>query len=263
MSEIKTISKNAITWKRTQARRFSFERKYDRLFKSVLNKHFKDLAERIDVTNYSNLQLPDMIIDDKTVRLMMIDLYRTVGSDFAKGAYRELKVTKDENDLEDYWLHEMEKYVKTTLGNRIVSITTGSRDQAKGIIKRVLQQSFDEGWGADVAASAIKKALVKEGFEINTWRALRIARTEVMSASNTGAMAGAKSLNMPMVKYWIATYDSRTRDTHMVIEEQNPKDIDSDFQVGGQPMLQPGDPRGGASEVINCRCTIAFQVKGM
>jgi hypothetical protein len=64
-----------------------------------------------------------------------------------------------------------------------------------------------------------------------------------------------------MVKYWIATYDSRTRDTHLVIEQQNPLDIDDDFKVGEYDMSQPGDPKGGAEEIINCRCTIAFGVK--
>jgi hypothetical protein len=250
-------------WKRTQAARDTFERKYTMLFRTILNRHFKAVSDRVDVSNYLNDNLPDTIIDDNTVKLMLIDLYKNVGASFAKNAYRQLLTqgVKEEEDMGDYWLHEMEKYVKTTLGNRIVSITKGSRDQAKAIIRRMIQQGTDEGWGADVTARAIKQALTKEGVELNMWRALRIARTEVMTASNVGAMEGAKSLNVPMVKYWIATYDSRTRDTHLVIEQQNPLDIDDDFKVGEYDMSQPGDPRGGAEETVNCRCTIAFGVK--
>jgi hypothetical protein len=233
------------------------------LFRTILNRQFKAVSDRVDVSNYLNDNLSDTIIDEMPVRLMMIDLYRNTGAFFAKNAYRQLLTqgVKEEEDMEDYWLHEMEKYVKTTLGNRIVSITKGSRDQAKGIIRRLIQQGTEEGWGAEVTAQAIKQSLTKEGIELNLWRALRIARTEVMTASNVGAMKGAESLNMPMVKYWISTYDSRTRDTHLVIEQQNPIDIDADFKVGEYDMSHPGDPRGGPEEVIQCRCTIAFGVK--
>ena len=33
-------------------------------------------------------------------------------------------------------------------------------------------------------------------------------------------------------------------------------DIDEDFIVNGRPMAYAGDPRGGAGNVINCRCVI-------
>jgi uncharacterized protein with gpF-like domain len=248
-------------WKKTQAKRFAFERKYTMLFKTILNRHFTELADRLDQVNYINENLPDSIIDSGSVKLMMIDLYKNTGLSFAQDSYRQVKVIKAEEDYDDYWLNEMEKYVKTTLGDQITSIAEGSRDIAKKIIKRVTQQSFTEGWGAEVTAAAIKRALLSEGIEMNTWRALRIARTEVMSASNFGAMKGVEVLGMPIQKYWIATYDSRTRDSHLVVEQQNPIDFDSDFEVGGTRMSQPGDPRGGAAEVINCRCSIAFGVK--
>jgi hypothetical protein len=251
-------------WKQTNAKRMTYERRYTMLFKTILNRHFKAVADRIDVTNYLNDKLPDMIITDSQVRLMMIDLYKNVGSSFAKDAYRKLKVVKTEaEDLEDAWLSEMENYAKTTATKKIISITGQSKEQAKKIIREVIKRSTDEGWGADVVAREIKKQLIQIGYELNTWRALRIARTEVMTASNTGAITGARSLNMPMVKYWIATYDTRTRDTHLNIENQNPIDIDEDFQVGDYRMEAPGDPRGGPEEIINCRCTVAFGVKGM
>ena len=254
-------------WNKTNAKRKGWERKYYMLFRTVLNREFKKLADRIDITNYNNIDLPDRIIDEFPVKLLMLDLYKNVGVSFAKDAYRELSVSakqrKDENDLEDYWMHEMDKYIKTTATDKITSIAVATRIAAKGIIRQILEQAVNEGWGADVIAREIRKQLVKQGVEMNTWRALRIARTEIMTASNYGSYAGAESLGVPLEKYWIATYDQRTRDTHEVIEQQNPKDMDSDFTVGNYQMSRPGDPRGGPEEVINCRCAIAFGVKGM
>jgi uncharacterized protein with gpF-like domain len=254
-------------WKRTQAKRDGYERKYVMLFRTVLNRQFKALSDRIDTTNYNNLDLPSRIIDEMPVRLLFTDMYKNVGRDFAKETYRQLSATvksqKAEDDLEDYWIHEMDKYVKTDCGKKITSITAASIGHARTMISKVIKQSTDEGWGAEETARAIRNLLNTEGIEINLWRSLRIARTEVMTASNQGQMTGARSMNMPMEKFWIATYDSRTRDTHMVVEEQNPKSLEEDFQVGAYRMDAPGDSRGGPEEVINCRCTVAFQVKGI
>jgi hypothetical protein len=34
--------------------------------------------------------------------------------------------------------------------------------------------------------------------------------------------------------------------------------MNEDFIVGGVPMEYAGDPKGGASNVINCRCVIIY-----
>ena len=34
--------------------------------------------------------------------------------------------------------------------------------------------------------------------------------------------------------------------------------MDDDFVVGGLPMAYAGDARGGAKNVINCRCVIIY-----
>ena len=102
-----------------------------------------------------------------------------------------------------------------------------------------------------------------EWFEINKWRALRIARTEIASASNAGSWEGAKALDMPMIKFWIATRDERTRPEHMEADEQSPKDMNEDFTVGNSRMKYPGDPQGEVVEIVNCRCSIAFELKNI
>lgn len=266
MYESKTYK--AIHWKRNQMRRDAWERKYNLLIRNVLNKQFKDLSHRIDSTNYMDLTLPDKVMSRETIEKMMIGLYTSVGIAFAKEQYSSLK-SESQNRLFkadepiDEWYNFMQNYAKTKAGKRIVSIAESGREQAVKLIKLVLEQSATEGWGADETARAIRKSLLSDGQAINQWRALRIARTEIVTASNQGAMEGAKSLDMPMEKFWIATYDSRTRDTHSVMEEQNPKDMSEDFQVGDYMMDSPGDASGGPEETINCRCSIAFDVKNI
>ena len=253
-----------LTWKRIQRRRDSFENKYMAIFRRILNKQYSILADSIDVTNYRDLELPDKKIDSEPIEWGMIELYKGVGATFAQESFNGLKsgmpgILRKEEELIDTWYQQMISHVKTAAGAKIVSITEESRRQAIKIIKQVLEEGVD--LGANETATLIKKALIKNGTIINQWRSLRIARTEIVAASNFGSMQGALATGLPMVKEWLPTYDSRTRDTHMAVAAQNPKEMNEMFQVGAYLMQYPGSPEGGAEEVINCRCGIVHRVK--
>lgn len=95
--------------------------------------------------------------------------------------------------------------------------------------------------------------------QLSEKRAAVIARTEVNSAMNNGAYQQMKVLDVPTIKEWIATNDSRTRETH---EEVDGEEIagDEKFMVGGFPMDHPHDLNAPPSETINCRCTLAWEI---
>ena len=57
-------------------------------------------------------------------------------------------------------------------------------------------------------------------------------------------------------KEWIATLDERVRIDHAEANGQV-VDMDKNFLVGGEELAYPGDSRGSAANVINCRCTNA------
>lgn len=249
-----------IYWKRQDRKRSRWINTFVLIVKGTLNKQFRQLADSITVDNYSNEQI---IMSKEPIEKMMVEIYKKVGVDFAKDSYNQLKsdgrvmVHKGEDELVDEWSKYMSDYAKMKAGNRIVSIAETNRQQALSIIREILDESASEGWGTAETASAIKRGLINKGIDINTIRAMRIAQTEVMTASNVGALEGAKSTGATE-KYWIATNDDRTRETHSQVEEQNPVKMTDTFTVGQYQMESPGDPSGGAEEVINCRCTIAF-----
>lgn len=53
------------------------------------------------------------------------------------------------------------------------------------------------------------------------------------------------------MKQWDATLDGRTRDSHRRVDGEI-RELDEKFSNG---LMFPGDPSGGAAEVVNCRCT--------
>jgi hypothetical protein len=258
------IRNNRAIWRAIQRRRDSYESKFASLFRITLNRQFRELAEKINEQNYNSRLLLDTITPD-AISKRYEQLYTLVGADFAREQYNRLKgfnvdlLVKEE---EDTWYNYMKHYVKYRLWKRIEAVNKTSINTAGRIINGVLEQSVTEGLGAYETATRIKKGLIEEGVQYNQWRALRIARTEIMTASNAGSFEGAKATGEALQKYWIATYDQKTRDTHLVIESQNPKMMNETFRVGAWDMQHPLDPAGGPEEVINCRCALAFNVIG-
>jgi Phage Mu protein F like protein len=112
---------------------------------------------------------------------------------------------------------------------------------------------------------------VQDSAGVTAARAERIARTEVISASNSGSIDQVRAAGLIGTKTWLDTPDERTRCTHRAAGGQT-VDLDGKFQLGGGGFDAacpdvgasyadfPGDPTLPASEVINCRCSIAYDV---
>ena len=86
-------------------------------------------------------------------------------------------------------------------------------------------------------------------------KAVRIARTEghrIQTTAAMDAMERAKDMGADVVKQWDATLDDRTRESHMVVDGEI-RELKEPFSNG---LDFPGDPDGGAAEVINCRCAL-------
>lgn len=85
--------------------------------------------------------------------------------------------------------------------------------------------------------------------------AMRIARTEGHRIQVQGAMDAcykAKDMGADVVKQWDAALDRRTRVSHARVDGEI-RELDEKFSNG---LMFPGDPSGGAVEVVNCRCAL-------
>lgn len=99
-------------------------------------------------------------------------------------------------------------------------------------------------------------------------RSETIVRTEMQRAFNLSnysqQMATAKTVP-GLLKSWVATADSRTRDSHLKAHLQyrdNPIPIDEPFvlvdaRIGRAELMYPGDPSAPAGFTINCRCRMS------
>ena len=83
-----------------------------------------------------------------------------------------------------------------------------------------------------------------------------IARTEVVSSTNAGALASYEQSGVVEGKEWISSRDADVRDTHQIDGEV--VGLKKEFSNG---LAFPGDPKASAGEVVNCRCTQRGVVK--
>jgi hypothetical protein len=87
------------------------------------------------------------------------------------------------------------------------------------------------------------------------YRSELIARTEghrVQIQSAMDACYKAKDRGADVVKQWDSTLDSRTRESHQIVDGEI-RELDEKFSNG---LKYPGDSAGGAAEVCNCRCAL-------
>ncbi len=91
-------------------------------------------------------------------------------------------------------------------------------------------------------------------------RAMTIARTEghrIQVQAGMDACYRAKEKGADVVKQWDSTMDSATRESHVAVDGEI-RELDKPFSNG---LMFPGDPSGGAAEVVNCRCALLQRAK--
>jgi SPP1 gp7 family putative phage head morphogenesis protein len=96
---------------------------------------------------------------------------------------------------------------------------------------------------------------IKNQSRVGYNKAIRIARTEghrVQTTATMDAMEAAKEKGADVLKQWDSTLDGKTRESHQAVDGEI-RELDKPFSNG---LMYPGDPSGGASEVVNCRCAL-------
>lgn len=247
--------------------RAPFYSKFSDLWAQTLYKQSAIYIEA--VKDYANIsQLESIPLQIKPVQELFLKTWIVTGKTFAKHNFAEFKKdistqyrTKGIED--DYFENYMADYAYNTAGTRIESIATTNRNAMLRNIRQSLLEAQTEGWGAEETARFIQENLREQMTIISRYSAERIARTEIVGASNRGQLLGAQTLGYNMVKSWLPYIDSQTRtfekgEFNHVIDET--VGLYDNFVKTGEPMQCPGDVHGSAGNVINCRCSMIYKV---
>ena len=228
-----------------------------------IRKQLADAMAGYSDPNSLQVVVDNFHIDQEFIRDAYRDIYAQTGLDFAEFNYNQFRKSRagayEKKDINDdvrrsVWLAKLLEYVDNDLGSELSDVTKGLYNGIQKNAQKAIRLAAQEGWGAERTAREIMKL---QG-QMDKYKAMRIARTEVMRASNEGAMEGVAEFDIQLKKVWLSTSDGREREWHIGID---PVDMNDKFEVNGIKMDYPGDPAGGAENVINCRCAVAFEPK--
>lgn len=237
------------------------EKKYSTFFRVALNKQITPVLEALK-NDSPEFVIASMstLIPESSLKGLLFDLWIKTGVAFARMAFDDLVKAKNlttKNAEDDVWLMFMQSYVQSEVAHRLVTLTASSRNVAIKAIQKAIDQSVAEGLGIAETAKLINESVQADWVNASKFRAERIARTEILGASNLGSYQGALSTGLNLIKNWLNTPHGNLRLAHSSVESVP---LNQKFLVDGELMEFPGDPTASAANVINCRCTITYTV---
>lgn len=170
--------------------------------------------------------------------------YRQVIGEFASRTFEALQ----RKSIQDYQ-GIYNTFMLEVGGSRITDI---SRLTQRIIVRTIVKNQTE---GVAPIAKAIRDRFSEK---MTKSRSATIARTETHTASSYAIQKQAENMEAPELrKRWVSTSDDRTRSSHASVNGQE-VGVNEDFIVNGRKMSYTGDPKGGASETINCRCVVVY-----
>lgn len=263
-------------WKVFESRRQRFDAIARRMFRKQIELDFaaarKAIAESATPEEAGARAAAAISAGTQRWERTFVKLYMSVGRHFADQIFNQLKSSsgapevKAPDTIENLWIQEIQEWLRVNAPLRIIGIQDATN---RSILKKI-GKGIGSGLGMlDIAASI--RGLTGLG-SITESRAERIARTEVITASNLASQSAAKSTQLPLEKEWLSSRDSRVRgdadDRH---SHRTPLDgtrvpMDQPYTEPrtGEQLMFPADSSLGASagNVINCRCVEVYHVIG-
>ena len=214
------------------------KKELDRLYKSYLNEAYN----KLDILLKQSLEEQAR----KQYNYMYRAIERGVQQNLPRGTLTSADIRRAINrSIGGYTIGERLSRHKATL---FKNLTTEMQKQ----IRQGIAEGMSQGDSIDRMTKTIKQQM-----NTSRYNARRIARTEahrIREWGNNWAMRDAKKVTDMFDKEWLATSDSRTRDTHRRLNGQF-ADEKGYFHVDGKTTDYPGN-FGIASEDIHCRCTM-------
>jgi hypothetical protein len=185
-------------------------------------------------------------------------LYERIGMTFANWYAKNFDkyITKgvSANQFQEPWRASFRNQGILVGAQRVTLV----QNTAKATLIKVYRQLANDPVFASEGEVVRAKMLRQQFDRYSKYQAERLVRTEATNAANYATMQSAQDIfpGADMQKEWISASDERTRAAHREANGQI-VDFNKPFIVKGEELMRPGDPSGSASNVVNCRCSMA------
>lgn len=182
-------------------------------------------------------------IDDGALRTKLLPVWNNEVKQWIADRIAEYGLSPDSVDLQTLIV---QNHIKDFSLNRLREINDTTRAKMQDLLKN----SLTEGDSIPQIASKLRQQ-----FDVESYRAKLIARTESLRSSNFASYA-VYSENGIEGKEYIATNDGRVRDEHLAADGQVVR-MDAPFTLGDGTKCMFAGQSGVAKHDCNCRCTFA------
>jgi len=235
------------------------ERPYSRAIKREKNRYVRATAESYDIAN--GLSVIDFNIHAENMykisELYNVKAIRAFAILFQNEYIKSISLLEAKQTAFDNFINGLFQYwIVNQTGKDAKETAQTTQDD----IKKAIAAARLSG---ETSSIQIAKKILKVR-NLSPFRAEVIARTETHNAAMYATKESANKLQVDtgelLNKKWVPVQDSRTRDRHSAMANHDAIPLGDKFNVGVALMDRPGDPSGGASNVIQCRCTVVFEV---
>lgn len=228
-----------------------------KVYKALRNQYFDFIAAL-----KNGRSTPLMQIDSNPMRALIKTLYIDAGTNYGSLIYSQLP--KAPNKLKRRaplgFNEEMIELINQWFEVGWLNTAEGITNTTRELIQVVMEIATEEGRDLDW----IVNQLENESIDISRNRSRLIARTETVTASNQAAFFAAAKTGLLMKKIWLATQDSRVRDSHELVNGST-VGMEDFFIVGGETLLLPGARQQSnglptsPKNICNCRCVCLYE----
>lgn len=242
-----------------------YESKGIRIFRKGIRESLKNIPyDKLEQWNY--VAYLNLVSGTDGIFEAYRTLYTTIGIQHGKKIGRsinkEIRQEKnfDPTSFEGSYPDFIRNWLINNGGQRIISV----KDELIEYLVKFMADGIEKGKDIRTISRELQKHILSRGFY--RWQIERIVRTETTAAANFGAIQAGESSGVIWEKEWISSRDGRTR--RRPDDQFDHYDIDGlkvgkgeKFDVQGDLLDYPGDPKGQAGNTINCRCTLAVVAK--
>lgn len=179
--------------------------------------------------------------------------------DFFDDLMAILGINVPEGEFIRIWRDVAREWINVNITEKITSMS----QTTQRAIAKIIEDGIKEGLSIPNISKRIRE---QSSGEVNRHRSVVIARTETVSAMNKGRRLSMYSSNLMWNKRWIDTPDARTRMSHSLIAQETWRELDAKYWlVNRSGSLEaadcPGDPSLSPENIIQCRCSEAYEVQ--
>lgn len=255
--------KRLAIWRNYHRFSISQEQIYAPLIQKALLQQLKNVITDIRQNGIGNvLNKLDLLVTDQEIKQALFRMWYALFPRYARDTTNQLE---DEYGAElgrqkffdtpnKYWLQIINEYILASVPGQVKDIT----DYTKAWIQKYILKGLEQQMSVD----EIVQYLIQQ--DISAARARVIARTNLTTILNAAGKASAKETKLLLRKIWISAQDNRTRRLprdkydHLHMDGVS-VGLDEKFNVNGDLIDHPGDPNGQAANIIQCRCTAAYE----